>query len=301
MKRWLKKKVVRKTLFVLLAVTLVLVVFLAVSWRKVSGQGIRMALVHHVRALWDRTPAERRGDFTNVIFLHHSTGRNLIHQGGVRERLTEAGFQFWDHDYNFEGLTRPDGALAGYSYSIPDDNTDPDGFARLFAQPVYGFSLNAFSGLMQHEVIAFKSCFPASRVTSDEQLAEYKAYYLGMREVMDQHRDRIFIVVTPPPLTPAVTDAGAAARARAFADWLKSEEFLAGHPNVFTFDLFDLLAEGDPSAPDLNMLRATYRGEGEDSHPNQPANETIGPLFADFIIQAVQMYRAALAEGGVTP
>jgi hypothetical protein len=122
-----------------------------------------------------------------------------------------------------------------------------------------------------------------------------------MREVMDQHRDKIFIVVTPPPLNPAATDAGAAAWARAFADWLKSEEFLAGHPNVFTFDLFDLLAEGDPGAPDLNMLRATYRGEGDDSHPNQPANEAIGPLFADFIIQAVQMYRATLAEGGVTP
>jgi len=291
----------RRTWFVLVALALVLVVALLVSWRALRGQGIRVALVHRVRALLDRTPAEQRGDFTNVIFLHHSTGRNLIRQGRVRERLTEAGFQFWDHDYNFEGLTRPDGVLARYSYVIPDDNTDPDGFARLFAQPVYRLPWNAFSGLMQHEVIAFKSCFPASRITSDEQLAEYRAYYLGMREVMDQHRDKIFIVVTPPPLNPAATDAGAAAWARAFADWLKSEEFLAGHPNVFTFDLFDLLAEGDPGASDLNMLRAAYRGEGEDSHPNQPANETIGPLFADFIIQAVQMYRATLAEGGVTP
>ncbi|MDH4135794.1 MAG: hypothetical protein OEW09_03625, partial [Anaerolineae bacterium] len=239
----------------------------------------------------------RGGDFTNVIFLHHSTGRNLIRQGGVRERLTAAGFQFWDHDYNFEGLTRPDSTRARYSYSIPDDNTDPDGLASLFSQCLYSWPVNAFSGLMQHEVIAFKSCFPASNVTSDEQLAQYKVYYRQIREVMDRYPNRIFIVVTPPPLNPVATDVETAARARAFANWLKSEEFLAGHPNVFTFDFSDLLAEGAPSAPDFNMLRAAYR-EGEDSHPNQLANQTIGPLFADFIIEAVQTYRARLAEGG---
>jgi len=264
------------------------------------GQGLRMALVHRGRALLDHPHVSSRGDLTNVIFLHHSVGRNLINQGGVRERLTAAGFQFWDHDYNWEGLTRPDGALAGYSYGIPDDNTDPDGLARIFAQRVYAWPLNALSGLMQHEVIAFKSCFPTSNVASDEQLEQYKTWYLGMREVMDRYPDHIFIVVTPPPLNPAATTPEVAARARAFADWLKSDEFLASHPNVFTFDLFGLLAEDDPAAPDFNMLRATYR-EGEDSHPNELANQTIGPLFADFIVETVQTYRARLAEGAKEP
>lgn len=288
-----------KTMYLLLWGLLV-AALVVVTGLALRGRGLRMTLVHRVRALMDSRNITAGGGFTNAIFLHHSTGRNLIRQGEVRERLTEAGFQFWDHDYNYEGLIRPDGTRTGYSYGIPNDNTNPDGFARLFAQRVYGFPLNAFSGLMQHEVIAFKSCFPASRITSDEQLAEYKAYYLNIREVMDQHRDRIFIVVTPPPLNPAATDAETAARARAFANWLKSDEFLAGHPNVFTFDFFDLLAEGDPSAPDFDMLRAACR-EGEDSHPNQLANETIGPLFADFIVEAVQTYQAVLAEEGGEP
>jgi hypothetical protein len=221
----------------------------------------------------------------------------LIRQGAVRERLTEKGFQFWDHDYNYEGLIRPDGTRAGYSHGIPDDNTDPDGLARLFAQRVYPWPLNALSGLMQHQVVAFKSCFPVSNITSDEQLDKYKAYYLSIRDVMDQYRDKVFIVVTPPPLNPAATNAETAARARAFANWLRSDEFLAGHPNVFTFDLFNLLAEGDPSAPDFDMLRASYR-DGEDSHPNQLANQAIGPLFADFIVGAVQAYRYRVAEEG---
>ena len=283
-----------------LALSVVIVVVLILLWQGFRGQGLRMLATHHVKALLDRTPAQQQGDFTNVIFLHHSTGRNLINQGGVRQRLTAAGFQFWDHDYNWEGLTRPDGTRTSYSYGIPDDNTDPDGLARLFAQHVYPWPLNAFSGLMQHEVIAFKSCFPASNIASEEQLEQYKAWYRGMREVMDRYPDHIFIAMTPPPLNPAATDAETAARARAFANWLKSDEFLAGHPNVFTFDFFDLLAEGDPSAPDFNMLRAEYR-EGEDSHPNELANQTVGPLFADFIVEAVQTYRARLAGGGGTP
>ena len=288
-------------MFIYLVLLAILATVLAVvAGLAFRGRGIRMALVHRVRALLDQRNITSSGDFTNVIFLHHSTGRNLINQGRVRQRLTAAGFQFWDHDYNWEGLIRPDGTRTGYSYGIPDDNTDPDGLARLFAQHVYSWPLNAFSGLMQHEVIAFKSCFPASNITSEEQLQQYKTWYLGMRAVMDRYPDHVFIVVTPPPLNPAATDAETAARARAFANWLKSDEFLAGHPNVFTFDFFDLLAEGDPSAPDSNMLRADYR-EGKDSHPNELANQTIGPLFADFIIEAVQTYRTRLAAGDATP
>lgn len=286
-----------KKVMLLVGVVVLILALALVAGLALRGRGWRMAALHRVRAVLDRDKVVSNSDFTNVIFLHHSVGRNLINQGGVRERLTAAGFQFWDHDYNWEGLSRPDGTLTGYSYGIPDDNTDPEGLARLFVQRVYAWPLNAFSGLLQHEVIVFKSCFPASSIVSDAQLAQYKAWYLEMREVMDRYPDHIFIAVTPPPLNPAETDPETAARARAFADWLASDDFLAGHPNVFTFDLFGLLAEDDPAAPDRNMLRAEYR-EGSDSHPNQKANEAIGPQFADFIVDAVQTYRAGMAQGG---
>ena len=242
------------------------------------------------KALVDSPSISNDGDFTNVIFFHHSVGYNLIHQGGVRELFTKAGYDFWDHGYNSEGLTRPDGTPAGYSYNIPDDNTDPDGLATLFAQPVYGLPINAFSRLLQHEVIAFKSCFTANNISDDEQLETYKSYYLSIRDVMEQHPDKIFIIVTAPPLNPAQTDAETAARARTFANWLKSDEYLSGHPNVFCFDLFDYLAEDDPISPDYNMLRDRYRNS-TDSHPNLTANKTIGPIFVDFVIDTIQSYR----------
>lgn len=262
--------------------------------RLISGRGLGLTRLANLgRGLIDSGSVSNhsQGGFTSVIFLHHSTGHNLIEQGNVRERLTERGYDFWDHGYNWTGgLRRPDGSPTGYHYDIPADNTDPDGLAGIFAQRSYGFPLNAFSGLLQHEVIIFKSCFPISHITGDEQLELYQSYYLAMRDVMKEHPDKIFIVLTPPPLNPAATDTQAATRARALANWLRSDEYLGGHPNVFAFDFFDYLAEDDPASPDHNRLRDAYR-EGSDSHPNQAANETVAPLFVDFISEAVQSYR----------
>jgi hypothetical protein len=223
--------------------------------------------------------------FSRIIFLHHSTGESLIEQGGVRQRLTDMGYEFYDHGYNDDGLTLADGTPAGRDFDVPGDNTDPDGLADIFAQPLHDPPDNTFSHLMQYDVIAFKSCFPVSNIDSDEQLAEYESYYLSIRSRMDQHLDKIFIVVTPPPEVPANTDPQAAARARAFANWLASDEYLSGHPNVFTFDFFDLLAD-----PSTNMLRADYQTDEYDAHPNELANQTIGPMFADFIAQSIRTY-----------
>ena len=241
-----------------------------------------------------RARNDSRGQFTNVFFLHHSVGRNLIEQGGVRQKFAEAGFSFWDQGYNWERVIDPNGNITKYSYNVPGDNTDPDGLAQIFAQPVYGLPLNTMSGLLQHEVIAFKSCYPTSNIRDDQQLARYKTYYLDMRAVMDKHADKVFIILTPPPLNPSETNSDEAIRAKSFADWLKSDEYLKGHPNIFTFDLFGYLAEGDPASPERYMLKAAYR-DGTDSHPNREANETIGPLLVDFVIQSAQSYRTVHA------
>jgi hypothetical protein len=224
-------------------------------------------------------------DFSRIIFLHHSTGANLIAQGDVRQRLTDLGYEFYDHGYNDDGLVLADGTPAGRDFDVPDDNTDPDGFAAIFAQPLHDPPDNTFSHLMGYDVIAFKSCFPVSNIESDEQLADYKSYYLSIRDRMDEYPDKIFVVVTPPPEIPADTNSEAAARARAFTDWLASDEYLGGHPNVFTFNFFDLLAD-----PSTTMLQTDYQADENDAHPNELANRIIGPLFADFIDQSVRTY-----------
>ncbi len=244
----------------LVALFVLLVLFLAVSCPVLAQQPVR------------------------IIFLHHSCGHNLIEQGGVREGLTALGYEFYDHGYNDDGLRLADGSYTGTNFDVPGDNTDPDGFAEIFAQPLHDPPDNTFSHLMQYDVIAFKSCFPTSNVVDDYQLNEYKSHYLAIRDRVDQYPDKIFIAVTMPPELPNNADPEALARARAFTIWLQSDEYLAGHPNIFVFDFFDYLAGDD------NFLRPEYRVDEYDAHPNERANRDVGPHFVAFIDQAIQSY-----------
>jgi hypothetical protein len=219
-----------------------------------------------------------------IIFLHHSCGHNLIEEGGVREQLTALGYEFSDHGYNGDGLRLPDGSYTGANFDVPDDNTDPDGLATIFSQPLHDPPDNTFSHLMQYDVILFKSCFPVSNIWDDDLLATYQQHYLTIRDRTDEFPNKLFIVVTQPPQVPGATDAQEAARARALAVWLQSDEYLGGRANLRTFDFFGLLAGDD------NMLRPEYRYDDFDAHPNTLANETIGPLFAAFIDEAVRSF-----------
>lgn len=217
-----------------------------------------------------------------IIWLHHSCGEGLIEQGGVREGLSALGYEFYDHGYNDDGLRLADGSYAGRNFDVPDDNTDPDGLAEIFSQPLHDPPDNTFSYLMQYDVIAFKSCYPVSNIGSDGQLAEYQAYYLSMRTRMAQHPDKLFVVVTQPPQVPGSSDRDEARRARALADWLNSGQFLGGQPNIVTFDFFGHLGGDD------GFLRPEYRYDDYDAHPNERANREIGPRFVEFLDRTIQ-------------
>jgi hypothetical protein len=221
---------------------------------------------------------------TSIIFLHHSCGANLIEQGGVREGLSARGYAFFDHGYNDDGLRLADGTYTGTNFDVPGDNTDPDGLAEIFSQPLHDPPDNTFSHLMAYDVIAFKSCFPTSNIYDDEQLASYQSYYLTIRDRVDQYPEKLFIIVTQPPQVPASSSPDEGERARALANWLQSDEYLAGHPNLVVFDFFGHLAGDD------NFLRREYRMDEYDAHPNERANRDIGPLFVEFIDQSIQSY-----------
>ena len=230
-----------------------------------------------------------------IVFLHHSCGHNLIEQGGVRQGLTALGYEFYDHGYNGDGLRLADGTYTGEHFDIPGDNTDPDGLAELFSQPLNSPPNNAFSHLMQYDVIAFKSCFPTSNISSDGMLDEYRRYYLSMRDRMDQYPEKVFIIVTQPPQVPNNTDKQEGRRAREFTEWLQSDEYLGGHDNIFVFDFFDHLAGSD------NFLRKEYRVDNWDAHPNERANQEIAPLFVDFIDAAIRGYGVVPQSQPVEP
>ncbi len=229
----------------------------------------------------------------NLFFLHHSTGRNLLSSGDVRPWLadhnqaTGSSFVLWDHDYNYIGLNDPDGEATDRCYDIPGDNTDPDGLHLLWTTA----NSTRDSILTNHQVVAFKSCYPASDIGSDEELAQYKTWYLEMRDFFDTQPGITFVVMSTPPRHPLATDLDDADRARAFANWLAGDEYLAGHENLAYFDIFDLWAHPDDGSDQRNMLRSDYvrSATNQDSHPNSLANQVVGPIFAEFLTGAARV------------
>jgi hypothetical protein len=225
-----------------------------------------------------------------LFFLHHSTGRYMLQEGEARAYLENininkgTNFTFWDHDYNYIGLSDNDGDLLSYSYSIPDDNTYPDGLHELWTT-----SNSARDSIMsRYDVIAFKSCYPASDIGSEAELAQYKLWYLDMRDFFDQHPEKLFIIMSPPPRHRLATNTDDADRAREFANWLGTDEYMAGHTNMVYFDFFTLLAQPDDGSSTRNMLLYDYEKShtDSDSHPNSLANQDVAPLFMDFMVEA---------------
>ena len=238
---------------------------------------------------------------TDLFFLHHSVGAGLVEQGNMRATVDAynsahgAHFEFWDHGYNSDGLRDAGGASTGTDYGVPGDNTDPDGLSYLWTSANADAAACRNQIMAAHQVIAFKSCFTASAIADAAALNQYKTYYLGMRNYFDQHGEKVFVVVSPPPRHRLDTDSTQAGYARQFADWLKSTEYLSGHPNIVCFDLFNYLAHTD------NMLKYEYESDhgSSDSHPNALANQTVGPLLATFLITSALNARPS-PWGGAT-
>ncbi len=248
-----------------------------------------------VQAFLEANP--QQGTLRNLFFLHHSTGEGFVVEGNMRGRIAAyntargTNFEFWDHQYNEQGLRDPDGELTDTNYNIPGDNTDPDGLHALWTSNAadWGWSRNRI--MTNHEVIAFKSCFPASAIDDDAMLQQYKNWYLEMREFFDEHPEKLFVVMSTPPLHRLSTTMAQARRARDFANWLKSPAYLSGHGNVVCFDVFNLLAQPDDGSVNANMLRRAYESDPwGDSHPNTAANEVVGAALAEFLCDAARAY-----------
>ncbi len=257
-------------------------------WRNISFVIVLVLLVPLPVSAQNDQPVQ-------ILFMHHSTGQGLIWQGGIREGFTALGYEFWDHGYNDEGVVDPTGTYLGVNWDVPGDNTDPDGWYAIFSQPVTDPPSNTFSFMLQADVILFKSCFPTSNIDGEARLEQYKEYYLSIRDVMDQHPDKLFVLFTPPPLVPNETSSDNAGRAQRWAEYLTSDDYLTGHPNVVVFDFFSLLAD------EHGFLRADYRADEWDSHPNDIANAAIGPILVEFVDQAFRDFvpgepSTALAE-----
>jgi hypothetical protein len=233
----------------------------------------------------------------NAIFLHHSTGAGVFFEGNVAA---------WIADYNNENGT--DLEITEFAY--PDSPWGWENYPYDYWKLWVDGSCNNTQDNIQcldklcenNDLIIFKHCFPGAGIEADngsgdvtspdKTLNNYKLQYRALLELFDQYPDNKFMVWTLAPLHRNATNSEQAGRAAQFVDWVKNiwlTEDGNGHPNVFIFDFFGLVAEQDenPANGQQYCLKYDYEADhsGNDSHPNLLANETVGPLFAQSVVE----------------
>jgi len=233
-----------------------------------------------------------------ILFIHHSVGGNLIRQGNLREELRKLNpnIEFWDHGYNLypfpflskilgritfrTGLSDMKGKMVGKDYKINLSNNSPKEYAEIFSRNPNNYTLQS---ILSYDIVAFKNCFPTTHITSGQQLKENMDYYLSIRKSLGDYKYKKFVILTPPPVRREVTTVENAKRAKQLANWLTSNDFLENSKNIFVFDFFSMLADED------GMLKRKYSPLIQiDSHPNRKANQTIAPIFAQYIADLVK-------------
>lgn len=231
-----------------------------------------------------------------VLFIHHSTGGLLIRFGKIRKLLHKKNpnIEFWDHGYNLyksyllskilspftfhSGLSNQDGKIIGKDFDIVISNNSPKEYAEIFSRNQKDFTLQ---NILQFDVIAFKNCYPTSKIETKQKLSEFKSYYSKIiKDVSDY--PNLFIIFTPPPLRKESTKTEWAKNARELADWL----ILQRNNNVKVFNFFDYLADNE--GENANMLKREYCNPlFFDSHPNIKANRIVGRIFVDYLVTVV--------------
>jgi hypothetical protein len=189
-----------------------------------------------------------------LIFIHHSTGENWLRDdyGGLGQALANNNYFVSDTNY-------------GWGPNSIGDRTDIPNWTEWFSSdqtPVYMNAL--FTEIGQHssytrlpddpsgenQVILFKSCFPNSALEGNATdppsadgwltVGHAKYVYNQILSYFSTHPDKLFVVITAPPLQ----DPTYAGNARAFNQWLLNDwlaENIYVLPNVAVFDFYNVL------------------------------------------------------------
>lgn len=207
-----------------------------------------------------------------VLFIHRSVGNNLIAQGRLYE-LIDGDTELCDFNQN-TGVLRTKLGSEQTALKMPGGDTHPSNYAELFSDK----SSDMLDFVMNHDVVAIKSCYPNSNIKSDEELERIKNHYEAIASFFLSHPEKRLIIFTSPPLQPLKTNTSNTARAMQLANWLTKGNL--GN-NVQVFDFFSLLADKK------GYLKREYRRLIPfDSHPNKKANTTIAPVIAEVLARS---------------
>ena len=241
-----------------------------------------------------------------LIFIHHSTGENWLTDGYGNLGRTLGENNYFVSDTNY-----------GWGPDVIGDRTDIPNWTEWFASentPTYMDALFNESGQNasytrtlsdpggENQIVMFKSCFPNSALEGNPNdppdpegwlsVGHAKYVYNEILKYFGTRPDKLFVVITAPPLS----DSTYSTNARAFNDWLLNDWLRENNyalNNVAVFDFYNVLTS--PNAhhrfnngqiehlvTDSNTL---YYPSGDD-HPSeqgsQKATEEFLPLLNIF-------------------
>ncbi|MFH1576877.1 MAG: hypothetical protein ABID35_05000 [Candidatus Margulisiibacteriota bacterium] len=277
-------------------------------------------------------PTAKPDSTVRLCFIHHSSGGNwLVNSsddptvgGDLGLNLNANNYYATETDYDWEA--QPGDAL-GY-------NTDLGFWTAWFntAKMPYVYANNShyyYTNTIsdpggENQIVIFKSCFPNSNLygnptdaaatgatnpiegqnagigagqSADYTVANAKWVYNTLLAYFATKTNKLFVVVTAPPLTSGNYAGSNAANARAFNNWLVSD-WLSGysHNNVVVFDFFNVLTGADNhhrwsvsavqhyTAPgSSNAAYYPTASDGSDDHPNSSGNQKATAEFVPLL------------------
>ncbi len=222
----------------------------------------------------------------SVLFIHRSVGRNLIADGKLYQLAATISptFALSDYDQNVDVLRDSAAMPRKLGFTFPGGDTTPTAYAAIFSDSVNANYQPILDWALGYDVIVIKSCYTSANIQSDEQLRADEQAYLSVAKFFSTRPDKQLIILTTPPLRHFKTSRAAAERARQLATWLATQSF---GPNIFVFNLFDLLANPQESTNPHTLYAKYCRLWPFDSHPNAKASQAIAPLLAEFIASKV--------------
>ena len=223
---------------------------------------------------------------TKIIFLHHSTGKN-IWDGGVIDwfkNYTQANnVHYCLIEQNF-----PKESPYGWN-NFPFDYWNI--WVNHAGEEPYKEEPTLEMITKKYDIVILKHCFPVGDIEEDigepdvnseiKRLENYKVQYEALKEKMKKFNQTKFIVWMIPSLVEKATTEEKASRAKEFYDWVKNEWDEKGD-NIFLWDFYDLETEGGL------YLKDEYAVGPENSHPNEAFSETVAPYFCQRIVDVIE-------------
>jgi hypothetical protein len=228
---------------------------------------------------------------SNIIFLHHSTGK-CIYQGGGRSFLRyRHGVREWFRKYNRSmGCNYRFDTMVFPHQPYPWSNYPYDYWLIWVDNQGYQGQQSLEELAEKYDVIIWKHCFPVCMMQQDEEsdvrspiktLDNYKLQYDALKQKMRQFPQTRFIVWTGAAMLETNISAEEGRRAKEFFSWVR-DEWDEKNDNIFIWDFFQI------EAGKGCFLKPEYAQGIKDPHPNKYLSRMAAPLFCRRIVDVIE-------------